>query len=67
VELIQGTNLLGGDVLQHAKHAGTRGSRGMPFPLINIDGKILQFRDISTYIQCFILLADILLQAYSMY
>ena len=28
--LIQGTNLLGGDVLQHAKYAGTRGPGGMP-------------------------------------
>jgi len=28
--LIQGTKLLGGDVLQYAKHAGTRGSGGMP-------------------------------------
>jgi len=30
--LIQGTKLSGGDVLQHVKHAGTRGSGGMPPP-----------------------------------
>jgi len=30
--LIQGTKLLGGDVLQHAKHAGTRGVWGHASP-----------------------------------
>jgi len=51
--LIQGTKLLGGDVLQHAKHAGTRGVWGhaLPGKIFKIDVKILQFRDISTCIK----------------
>jgi len=37
------------------QHAGTRESGGMPSPgkFLKIDAKILQFRDISTYMKCF--------------
>jgi len=52
--LIQGTKLLGGDVFQHAKHAGTRGSGACPpGKFFKIDAKILQFRNFFTYIKCF--------------
>jgi len=45
---------LDGDVLQHAKMLEVGGSGGMPpGNFFKIDAKILQFRDISTYIKCF--------------
>ena len=42
--LIEGTNFLGGDVLEHAKHAGTRGVCPQE-KFLEIDAKMQQFRD----------------------